>query len=379
MRLSVVIPSYCRADLLARCLATVTRFAPADTEIVVVDDCSESAIIAETASRFPGVRVLRLSARSGFCLAANIGIQASTGEVVELLNDDTEVTAGWADAALARFVSPNVVAVAPLVLQLDPERSVLGLPPLIDSAGDEYDPGGFARKRLHSLCWEGEAPGAGEAPTEPIRVWGASASSAFYRRTALFAAGLFPTDFGAYFEDVDLSHRLRKQGETWFEPASVVWHRVSASYGRTPNRRVLELQSRNEERVFWRNVGWRHLPRHALVLVGKALRRWREGTLTPWLTGRLRAWAGGANQVASSLTVGVWWSDRTDFHQRRRGSGTGGRETRPRHQIRLSQSAADWNRSSRPTAAASARPQSAERGQVLRPANAIRPPSPLQH
>ena len=93
--------------------------------------------------------------------------------------------------------------------------------------------------------------------------------------------------------EVDLSHRLRKQGETWFEPASVVWHRVSASYGRTPTRRVLELQSRNEERVFWRNVGWRWLPRHAAVLAGKALRRWHEGTLTPWLTGRLRAWAGG--------------------------------------------------------------------------------------
>ena len=286
MRLSVVIPSYCRADLLARCLTTVTAFAPAGTEIVVVDDGSEGAIIAETASRFPGVRVLRLSARSGFCLAANVGIQASAGEVVEMLNDDTEVTAGWADAALARFASPKVVAVAPLVLQLDLDRRSLGLPPLIDSAGDEYDPGGFARKRLHGDRWEGEAP------AEPIRVWGASASSAFYRRSALAKAGLFPADFGAYFEDVDLSHRLRRLGETWFEPASVVWHRVSASYGRTPDRRVLELQSRNEERVFWRNVGWRHLPRHAAVLAGKALRRWREGTLTPWLTGRLRAWAG---------------------------------------------------------------------------------------
>jgi len=346
VRLSVVIPSYCRADLLARCLRTVTAFAPAGTEIVVVDDCSEGAIIAETASRFPGVRVLRLSIRSGFCLAANIGIQASTGEVVELLNDDTEVTAGWADAALARFASPNVVAVAPIVLQLDPDRNALGLPPLIDSAGDEYDPGGFARKRRHGEVYaliepfdeaatpphlsppgrgrNGAAvPGEGlpvdektphpvaAQPTSPRRgevggswsfpitsglaptpVWGASASSAFYRRSALTAAGLFPTDFGAYFEDVDLSHRLRKQGETWFEPASVVWHRVSASYGRTPSRRVLELQSRNEERVFWRNVGWRWLPRHAAVLVGKALRRWREGTLTPWLTGRLRAWAG---------------------------------------------------------------------------------------
>ena len=292
MRLSVVIPSYCRADLLTRCLRSVTAFAPPAAEILVVDDGSDGAVISETASQFPSVRVLRLSARSGFCTAANIGIQVSTGDVVEMLNDDTEVTRGWADAALARFASPNVVAVAPLVLQLDPDRQALGLSPLIDSAGDEYDPGGFARKRWHGKCWF-PSSWEGEAPAEPQQVWGASASAAFYRRTALTAAGLFPTDFGAYFEDVDLSHRLGKVGDTWFEPASVVWHRVSASYGRTPNRRVLELQSRNEERVFWRNVGWRHLPRHGAVLAGKALRRWREGTLTPWLTGRLRAWVGG--------------------------------------------------------------------------------------
>lgn len=287
MRLSVIIPSYCRADLLARCLTTVTAFAPPDTEILVVDDASENAAISETATRFPGVRVLRMTTRSGFCLAANVGIQACTGDVVEMLNDDTEVTPGWAEAALARFEPCEVVAVAPLVLQLDPDRRDAGLPPLIDSAGDEYDPGGFARKRMHD-CENRQ----GEAVAEPHRVWGASASSAFYRRSALFAAGLFPQDFGAYFEDVDLSHRLRKQGETWFEPASVVWHRVSSSYGRKPGRRVLELQSRNEERVFWRNVGWRHLPRHVAVLAAKALRRWDEGTLTPWLTGRLRAWAG---------------------------------------------------------------------------------------
>ena len=107
-------------------------------------------------------------------------------------------------------------------------------------------------------------------------------------------AGCFPHDFGAYFEDVDLTFRLRKQGhEIWHDPASVVWHRVSASYGKTPSRRVLELQSCNEERVFWRNVRGadrlRNLPRHIAVLAGKAARRITEGTFTPWFTGRLRA------------------------------------------------------------------------------------------
>jgi GT2 family glycosyltransferase len=96
---------------------------------------------------------------------------------------------------------------------------------------------------------------------------------------------------------VDLSFRLRRLGhDFWYDPASIVWQRVSASYGKRPSRRVLEHQSCNEERVFWRNIRGSdrvyYLPRHVAVLAGKALRRLREGTFRPWAPGRLRAWCG---------------------------------------------------------------------------------------
>ena len=127
-------------------------------------------------------------------------------------------------------------------------------------------------------------------------MFGASGCAAFYRRDALVRAGGFPEHFRAYFEDIDLSFRLRRLGfEIVYDPASVVWHRVSSSYGKRPSRRVLEQQSCNEERVFWRNIRGRErlrwLPRHAAVLAGKAIRRWQEGTLLPWFLGRVRAFA----------------------------------------------------------------------------------------
>lgn len=288
------------------CLASVSRFAPAGTEVIVVDDGSRGASVSRAAEEFAGVKVVRRPRAGGFCAAANAGISAAAAPVVELLNDDAEVTAGWADAALAWFANERIAAVAPLVLQNDPARRARGLPPLVDTAGDEYDLGGFARKRGHGRQWA--AGGEQRKAEEPVSgppsvhcpsptahyVWGASACAAFYRRAALLAAGGFPEHFGAYFEDVDLSFRLRRLGlEIVYEPASVVWHRVSGSYGRTPSRRTLERQSCNEERVFWRNVRGRRLvralPRHAAVLAGKALRRWQEGTLLPWLLGRVRA------------------------------------------------------------------------------------------
>jgi GT2 family glycosyltransferase len=315
---SIVIPSHSRADLLRLCLKSVARFSPPNTEVIVVDDGSPGGIISQTASGFSGVRVVRLPSAGGFCRAANTGIAESTGQVIELLNDDAEVTEGWATAALRWFVDERVAAVAPLILQNDPDRLQRCLQPLIDTAGDEYDPGGFAIKRGHGQV-RGQESGVRSQesgvrsqesgvrglkslfPTSflqrPGLVWGASAAAAFYRRDAVMRAGGFPEKFRAYFEDVDLSFRLRRLGfEIVYDPGSVVWHRVSSSYGKKPSRRVLEQQSCNEELVFWRNIGGkaggRWLPRHAAVLLAKALKRFQEGTLIPWFLGRIRALLG---------------------------------------------------------------------------------------
>jgi GT2 family glycosyltransferase len=280
--LSIVIPSHSRADLLQACLQSLARYAPSSVEILVVDDGSAEGRISRIAAGFPKTRILRLPLRRGFCAAANRGVQASRGSIIELLNDDTEVTAGWAEPALACFADPSVAAVAPLVLHW-PERGRAG--EIIDSAGDRYYVGGVAAKRGH-----GQRPS--DLRLERGPVFGASASSAFFRRDVLLRVGGFPESFGAYFEDVDLAFRIHRAGfAALFEPASRVLHHVSASYGRS-RRRLVEQQSRNEERVFWRNLPGgdllQALPRHLAVLVGKSLRRWREGTLVPFLCGRLR-------------------------------------------------------------------------------------------
>ncbi len=276
--LSIVIPTHSRPELLAVCLARVHQHAPPATQVIVVDDGSPGGAAGDVARRFPGVEVVRRTRRGGFCAAANAGIAAARGAVVELLNDDTEVTAGWAEAALAAFADPAVGAVAPLVLRWPTGDRV-------DSAGDRYYLGGVAGKRGH-----GEP--LGPAHRRPGPVFGASASSAFYRRDALLRVGAFPESFGAYFEDVDLAFRLHRAGyRILFEPAARVLHHVGASHGR-PGRRLLEQQSRNEERVFWRNLPGRALaralPRHLAVLAAKAWARWQEGTLAPFVCGRLR-------------------------------------------------------------------------------------------
>lgn len=280
--LSIVIPSHGRPDLLRACLTSVEKNRPADAEVLVVDDASPGAAVSTAAGAFRTVRILRLPRRGGFCVAANAGIAQTTAPIVHLLNDDTEVCAGWAECACARFADGHVAAVAPLVLYWpnDGESRV-------DSAGDGYHSSGIAAKHGHGERLR-------EEHLTPRSVFGASASSAFYRRDALQRVGLFPEEFGSYFEDVDLAFRLHRAGySVCYEPRSRVLHHVSATHGTSPSTELLEQQSRNEELVFWRNLPARSLlrvlPLHLAVLIGKAWRRCREGRLLPFLRGRLQA------------------------------------------------------------------------------------------
>jgi GT2 family glycosyltransferase len=213
-------------------------------------------------------------------------------------------------AALKHFADPQVAAVAPLVLRSGSQ--------FIDSAGDRYFIGGISGKRGHGQPLTTTYLQGGE-------VFGASASSAFYRRDALLDVGAFPEEFGAYFEDVDVAFRLHWAGHRIvYEPASRVWHRVSASHGR-PTRRLLEQQSRNEERVFWRNLPRRDLlralPWHAAVLAAKACRRWQEGEWLPFVLGRLRALTDAASllrhrrrlKLRNKSAIAAAWGVETRF------------------------------------------------------------------
>lgn len=279
LALSIVIPSHSRPDLLARCLQSLENHRPAGTEVIVVDDGSPDAVVSATAARFAGVGIVHRRRAGGFCVAANAGLAQARAAVVQLLNDDTEVCPGWAEAALPWFDDALVGAVAPLTLAWPGQA--------VDSAGDCYFLGGVAGKRQR-----GQSP-AKEGPRE---VFGASASSAFFRRDAVLRLGGFPEEFVAYFEDVDLSFRLHRAGfRVIHEPASRVLHRVSASYGQKLSPELARQQSRNEELVFWRNIPACDLPRalpwHLAVLLGKAWRRWREGGLGPFLRGRVEALA----------------------------------------------------------------------------------------
>ncbi|CAB50071.1 glycosyltransferase family 2 protein [Pyrococcus abyssi] len=88
---SVIIPTYNRANLLRRAIASVLNQKFKDFELIVVDDASTDNTPEVVESIEDGrIRYIRLKKNSGGPIARNIGIKKAKGRFIALLDDDDE-------------------------------------------------------------------------------------------------------------------------------------------------------------------------------------------------------------------------------------------------------------------------------------------------
>lgn len=109
VRLSIVVPTYRRSELLARCLAAlVEQDLDADAyEIVVADDAASTQtwdqVVRIGAAARMKLRYVAVQGNHGPAAARNAGWKMADGEVIAFTDDDTIPEAGWAPAGLAAF------------------------------------------------------------------------------------------------------------------------------------------------------------------------------------------------------------------------------------------------------------------------------------
>jgi hypothetical protein len=88
-RVSAVIPTRNRANLVTRAIRSALAALSPDDEVVVVDDGSTDETAAAVAAFGPPVRLLRLP-HGGAGAARNAGVEAARGPLVAFLDDDDE-------------------------------------------------------------------------------------------------------------------------------------------------------------------------------------------------------------------------------------------------------------------------------------------------
>ena len=201
VRVSAVVPTYRRPDLLERCLrALLTQdLEPAEYEVIVVDDAASPAT-RELVERLaagperPSLRYLPVHRRHGPAAARNLGWRAARGDVVAFTDDDTMPRPDWLRAGLAALGN-GVAAASGQIVVPRPERPT----------DYELDAAGLERAEF-------------------------ATANCFCRRSALALLGGFDERFTApWREDSDLHFSLLERlgpGQVVRAPEAVVVHPV---------------------------------------------------------------------------------------------------------------------------------------------------------
>lgn len=281
---SIVIPNWNGAHHLPVCLDSLRRQHYAPLEILVVDNASTDHSRELLARDYPTVRLIALPHNQGFTGACNAGIQAARGDIIALLNNDTEVGAGWVAALVDAFARhPEAGLVASKILLFDQRDR-------FHTAGDLFRVDG---RLINRGVWEKDE---GQYDQETY-VFSACGGAAAYRRSMLDEIGLLDDDFFFSCEDMDLAWRAQLAGyRCVYTPAAIVYHRLSATGGGVTasyhdGRNLIWLLVKNYPAPLWRKHGLKVL-RAQLSLAWEALRAWRGAAARARLRGMLASFTG---------------------------------------------------------------------------------------
>ena len=267
--LAIIIVTYNSATEIGPCLdSLVGHTEPFPTTITVVDNASSDGTAGMVRARWPGVQVIESPTNAGFSRANNLGIRATGGDYVLLLNPDTVAPPGAIQTLVRGLAAHPDAAIAGARL-----LSEHGFPEL--SWGDPIGPWNELKRKVFSTLYHRKIRSivrkVDQLSRQAREVSWVSGACMVIRRPDLEAVGLLDERFFMYTEDVDLCIAMTKRGRTVLYVAGAeLLHYRGRSAARNPATE--RLYRRSQLAYYEKHLPhWAGLLRTYLKLTGKSL------------------------------------------------------------------------------------------------------------
>lgn len=255
MMLSIVIICWNDLKVIGECLRSIyTTTQRADFEVIVSDNGSTDGSREFIQREYPRVRVLENNANLGFARGNNVGIGASRGEYILILNPDTVIHAGALDKWM-EFARKHPEAGAFGCRVENSDGSLQGSARPFPTIGRYWLAALYLRKLAYlGDRWVSDTYTGWEGDTERAVDW-QSGCCVLFRAEVLNRLGGFDEQFFYHFEEVDLCRRVWQAGyPILYTPAACITHLGGQSVNRFPVRFEIE-KYRNRYRYFYKHYG----------------------------------------------------------------------------------------------------------------------------
>lgn len=229
----VVILNWNGRQVLEQCLPSVIESARDIADLWIVDNGSSDDSVDYLKKEFPDISLFCLQDNLGFGKAYNFffeqKIAGSHYKYMVLLNNDVKVSPDWCKALIDQAGrAPEAAAITSLLY--------LGHSDTIQNAGLIMQEWGACDSRLIYQK-------ALDRDLVTEEVFGLCGGAALISTHAFEQVGGFDPHYFAYYEDADLSMKLRLSGYSiLFEPDAVAWHLHSSSTKSNPMKKLFLLE-----------------------------------------------------------------------------------------------------------------------------------------